>query len=146
MKQMLLATITLLACLAGYSQEKKESMVKPSAAAEGAFKKAYPTATAAKWKKEDNDFEVVFMKEKMEMSAVYTKEGQLKETEEKISTSQLPAAINNYVKQHYKQSIKEAEKVVKGNGEINYEVVVGEMELIFDKDGKFLKQEKEDND
>lgn len=144
-KLFLLSTVTLIGVFA-FSQAKKEQNIKPAAAAEAAFKKAFPTASHVKWKSEDNDYEVVFKKDKTDMSAVYSGDGHLKETEQAINKSELPAAVGAYVKQHYKKDIKAAEKTVTDKGIITYEVEVGEVELIFDKDGKFINEEKEEKD
>jgi hypothetical protein len=141
-KIFLFATVTIIG-ISALCQEKKEHSVKPTAAAQEAFKKGFPSATQAKWMSEDKDYEVVFKKEKMEMSAVYTPEGRLKETEEKISKADLPATVVEYIKQHYNKNIKSAEKATNEVGVVTYEIEVGEVEVIFDQNGKFIKEEKE---
>jgi len=114
------------------------------AAAKAAFQKAYPNATKVKWGKEDADYEVNFTLASKELSAVYDAAGGLKETEEDIKLSELPASVNGYIKQHYKGAvIKEAAKITKAGGEVNYEAEVNKTDVIFDKDGKFLKEEKD---
>jgi hypothetical protein len=146
MKQFIIAAAATLLSAAGFAQEKKDAPVKPPAAAEAAFKKAYPNATGVKWSAEEGDYEVNFKQAKLEMSAVYTAAGALKETEEEISKSALPASITAYVKQHYKGSIKAAAKITDAKGDVTYEVEVGETEVFFTKDGKFLKEEKEEGE
>lgn len=143
MKQFMIAAVFVISSSVGFSQEKKDSPVKPPAAAEAAFKKGFPSASNVKWTSEEGNFEVNFRQAKKEMSAVYTAAGALKETESEIGVSELPAAIAPYVKQHYKGSIKSAEKITDDKGNITYEVEVGEVEVFFDKDGKFIKEEKE---
>jgi len=136
--------VTAMATLSAFSQEKKESKnVQAPAAAEAAFKKTFPTATKAKWEKEGANYEVNFLEGKKEMSAVYGSSGNWIETEEEIATKELPANVDAYVKQHYKSGIKEASKITKANGEINYEAEVNKMDIVFDKDGKFIKEEKD---
>ncbi|MBO9634413.1 MAG: hypothetical protein J7578_14965, partial [Chitinophagaceae bacterium] len=117
MKQYLLAATMLLVTVTGFSQEKKGKSEKPSAAAQAAFHKAFPGATKVKWGKENADFEVNFNQGKKEMSAVYDAAGVLKETEEEIAVNALPAAVTNYIRQHYKgATIKEAAKITRANG------------------------------
>jgi hypothetical protein len=57
--------------------------------------------------------------------------------------SALPAGVDIYVKRQYKSSINEASKKTKANGEINYEAEVNKQALVFDKEGKFIKVEKD---
>lgn len=144
MKRFLVITIASMTMLSCFSQEKTASKnVKAPAADEAAFKKAYPAATKTKWEKEGQDYEVNFVDGKKEMSALYNSSGTCLQTEMEIATSELPADVSAYVKQHYKGSIKEAAKITKANGEINYEAEVNKTDVIFDKDGKFIKEEKD---
>ncbi|AEW00498.1 hypothetical protein A4D02_24520 [Niastella koreensis] len=145
MKKYFLVSGILLIAATGFCQEKKEKKekVEVPSAAEAAFKKSYPTATKTKWGKEGSDFEVNFMDGKKEMSAVYSSSGELKETEVEIEPNELPAGIVTYVKEHYKTEIKEAAKITKANGEINYEAEVNKKDVIFDKNGKFIKEAKD---
>jgi len=123
------------------AQDKKADA---PAAAKAAFQKAFPGATKVKWGKEDADFEVNFSQSGKEMSAVYDAAGTLKETEEEIKVSALPASVTAYVKQHYKgAAIKEAAKITKPGGEINYEAEVNKTDVLFDADGNFLKEAKD---
>ena len=141
MKKYFLVSGILLIAAAAFCQEKKAREI-PSAA-ETAFKKSYPTATKTKWSKEGSDFEVNFMDKKKEMAAVYSSSGELKETEVEIEPTELPAGVAAYVKEHYKTGIKEAAKITKANGEINYEAEVNKKDVIFDKNGKFIKESKD---
>jgi hypothetical protein len=114
------------------------------AAAKQAFVKAFPGASKVKWEKEGKEYEVNFMQAGKEMSAVYNEKGTLSETEEEIKPAVLPASIISYVKEHYKgATVKEAAKITKPNGDIMYEAVVNKTDLIFDANGKFIKEEKD---
>jgi hypothetical protein len=127
-----------------FAQDKKEKSDKPTTAAEAAFVKTFPGATKVKWEKEAGDYEVSFKSGKKEMSAVFTPAGALKESEEEIEATLFPAAATAYIKEHYKGAkIKETAKITKSNGEVNYEAEVNDTDLIFDKDGKFIKAETE---
>ena len=109
-----------------------------------AFEKAFPHATKVKWSKEKEDYEVNFSFNAKEMSAVYSNNGILKETEESIKVAALPASVTDYIKQHYTNvHIKEAARITKPTGEINYEAEVNKTDLIFDATGKFIRQQKD---
>ncbi len=141
MKKYLLIFTAFIIAESSFSQESKSGTPE---AAKASFQKKFPNATKAKWEKENQDFEVNFYQNGKEMSAVFNASGELKETEEEIKVSDLPATIASYVKEHYKdQKIKEAAKITKANGEINYEAEVNKVDVIFDKTGKFLKEEKD---
>jgi len=54
----------------------------------------------------------------------------------------LPANTIAYVKEHYKVKITEAGKVTDAKGNTSYEAEVKGKDVIFDKDGNFVKAEK----
>jgi autotransporter translocation and assembly factor TamB len=140
MKKHLLLLAAILLATGAYAQKN----IAAPAAAKAAFQKAYPTATRVKWGKEDADYEVNFTLASKEMSAVYDAAGALKETEEDIQLSELPAGITGYIKQHYQgAAIKEAARITKAGGEVNYEAEVNKTDVLFDKHGKFLKEVKD---
>lgn len=115
------------------------------AAVKSAFAKSYAGATKVKWELEDGQYEVVFMQNKLEMSVVYKADGSVVETETQIAVSELPAAAQKYASA--KGRIKEASKIVSAD-RVQYEAEVGNKDLIFDANGKFVKEkvEKDDKD
>lgn len=134
----------LTSAVVAQKEEKEEKSVNPPVAAKTAFTKAFPGSSNEKWEKEGKNYEVNFKQNGNEMSAVMSKQGVLQETELAINISELPAAVADYVKQHYKEaSIKKADKITKATGEVNFEAQVNKKALIFDKDGKFVKVEKD---
>lgn len=139
--------LTVVACLlaAGVSaQDKKQKGITVPPAAMIAFQKAYPHAAKVEWEKEDADYEVNFTAGSKVMSAVYDASGTLKETEENILVNELPSGIVTYMKLHYKgAAIKQAAKITKANGEVNCEAEVNKTDVIFSRDGRFLKEEKD---
>jgi len=139
----LLAILTVLA-FTGFAQKEKNTAAP--AAAKAAFEKAFPGSTKIKWGKEKADYEVNFSLQGKEMSAVYDGKGILKETEEDIKIQALPAVTVDYIKQHYKgAAIKEAAKITKPDGTINFEAEVNKKDLIFKADGTFIKEEKDED-
>lgn len=119
------------------AQNVKESEV-PSAVT-AAFNKKYPD-TNPKWEKEKDTFKVNFRKDGKTMSAVIDKAGEIIKTETDIAVNELPGNALSYLKVHYEDAKeKEAVKIVKANNEVNYEGEVKGKDVIFDKNGKFIK-------
>lgn len=113
------------------------------AAVQEAFKKDFPGVNVKKWDKEDGNFEANFSKDGKPMSATFDAKGEWMETETDIAISELPAAVASYVKEHYKSaSIKEAAKLKTPKGEM-FEAEVKGKDLLFDMNGKFLKEEND---
>ena len=141
MKRLFIKVIVVGIC--GFSasgQKLKESQMP--AAARAAFQRHYPN-TKANWDKEDANYEVNFKKDGKGMS-VLIQDGTIVETETMISLNELPALAFDYMNQHYKGiKLKDAARIVKANGEVNYEAEIVHKDIVFDGNGKFLKEEKE---
>lgn len=116
-------------------------------AAKAAFAKAYPNATKIKWEKEDGNFEVTFVINGNEISAIYTAKGVLQEVEQEMKASELPAAVTTYMKDHYKgMKVTSGAKITKSDGGVNYEAAVKGKDVIFDANGKFIKETKQEKE
>jgi uncharacterized membrane protein YkoI len=140
MKHHALVTVTtfMFLALAAYGQKVNED--KLPAETKEAFKQKYP-GTLGKWEKENGNYEVNFKKDGKTMSAVIDSKGAFLETETGISVTELPAGIESYIKSHYKgAAIKEAARIVKANGETVYEADVNKKDVLFDANGKFIKE------
>lgn len=139
MKKLIFACALLFA-ITLHAQDKS----KTPDAAKAAFAKAFPNVTNVKWDKEDGDYEVDFVQGGKKMSALYDVKGTLKETEQAIAATELPAAIMLYFNEHYKNvKIKETVKIIKASKEINYEIGIKGKDLLFDANGKFIKEAKD---
>lgn len=132
-----IAAIGLSTCAQKIDASKVPAPVK------AAFTKDYPNISP-KWEKENGKFEAGFKQHGSVMSILYEANGTMVESEIDIKVSDLPASVLAYVKEHYKgKTIKEGAKITKADGTINYEAEVGGKDVIFDANGKFLKEEKE---
>ncbi len=132
----LATSISLIACA------QKLDASKVPAAVKGAFTKQYPGVTA-KWEKEDGKYEAGFKQGGNTMSATFEAGGAFTESEMDIKVAGLPAEASSYIKEHYKgKSIKEAAKITLANGAVNYEAEVDGKDVMFDANGKFLKEIK----
>ncbi|MES1160290.1 MAG: PepSY-like domain-containing protein, partial [Bacteroidota bacterium] len=128
---LVMAFFTVGPVFTGTAQKLDPSRVP--AAVKAAFAKKYPDVDRVKWEKEGNAFEAGFKDNDHVMSALFAADGALTESELTIPASSLPAPVLEYVKAHYKGiAIKEAAKITKATGEINYEAEVKGMDLIFD--------------
>ncbi|MBI3719369.1 MAG: PepSY-like domain-containing protein [Sphingobacteriales bacterium] len=124
-------------------QAQKINDAKVPAVIKLSFAKQYPGSTA-KWEKEDGRYEANFKSNGNNMSALFDVNGMLLESEIDIKKSDLPTVIISYIKEHYKGSvIKEAAKITKADGTVNYEAEVNHKDLIFDVNGKFIKEHKD---
>ncbi|RTL58393.1 MAG: hypothetical protein EKK37_08635 [Sphingobacteriales bacterium] len=124
-------------------QAQKVNDAKVPASIKLSFAKQYPGSTA-KWEKENGKYEANFKVNGNNTSATYDVNGMLIESETDIKISDLPAVITSYIKEHYKGSvIKEAAKITKADGTVNYEAEVNHKDLIFDVNGKFIKEQKD---
>jgi hypothetical protein len=150
MKQYVLMTILALGISSvslAQTEEKEGKASKnatPPAAAKAALSKAFPGSTHVKWEKEGSEFEASFDHGGKKMSAVVDAQGNLKESEMELKVSELPSAVLQYIKDHYNgATIKEAAKITKANGEVNYEAEVKGTDVIFDVSGKFIREVKD---
>jgi len=136
MKTLLIAFATM-AGVSCFAQKDIPSPVKE------AFAKNFPGVTAKKWDKEDGNYEANFTKDGKSMSATFAAKGEWLETETDIEISELPASVTAYVKEHYKgAAIKEAAKLTTPKGNM-YEAEVKGKDLLFDMNGKFIKEEED---
>lgn len=138
MKKILLA-VTVFIVVAVIAQKSDAPI-----AAKTAFAKAYPNASKVKWEKEDGNYEVSFDDKGNEMSVIYNTKGVLQESEYELKVSELPAAVASYMKEHYKGiTVKGAAKITKSDGSINYEAAIKGKDVLFDANGRFIKEAKD---
>ena len=131
-----ISSIVFSACAQKLDASKVPAVVRSS------FQKAYP-GVSAKWEKEDGNYEVNFKQNGNDASVIITPGGVITETETDIKATDLPAAAQAYLKENYKgKNIKESSKLTKAGGAVNYEAQVGNVDVIFDANGKFIKKEK----
>ena len=141
-------TITALLIAAAVSASAQKAGIEVPAAAKAAFEKAHPNAQHVKWSLEDQDFEAEFDQDGQEMSVVVDAAGAIKETELELKVNLLPNPIHEYVMNKYPgKKIKEGAKITLADGTVKYEAEVGgeEGDLLFDSQGHFIGQEKDED-
>lgn len=115
------------------------AQVKVPAAVKSSFEKEYPS-TKVKWEKEGANYEAGFDQKGHEMSVIYTPTGVATEKEVEIAVTELPKAVRDYASQNYKGAkIKEAAKITKANGEVQYEAEINKKDVLFTAEGKLVK-------
>lgn len=118
-----------------------------------AFAQKFATSSHVKWSKEnDSEWEAEFKMDKKDYSVNFSTSGEWMETEYKISTDELPAAVKATIQKEFDgYKIEESELSETADGKM-YEVELEkgdiEMEAIIDANGKLIKKEtiKEDKD
>ena len=130
----LLLVVGVVITMSCWSQTNVPSAVQSS------FTKLFPGITVKKWDKEGSSYEANFSKDAKTMSATFDADGTWKETETDIRVAELPAPVLSYIKSNYEAGIKEAAIIETPKGKM-YEAEVKGKDLLFDMDGKFLKQE-----
>jgi hypothetical protein len=142
-KSLIIAIVFFCRLNAGAQSVSAEKVPAPVTQA---FAKAHP-GVHPKWEFEDGNYEAGFTQGGKVMSCVLDNKGTILETETDMKASDLPASIQEYVRTHYKgKKIAEASKIIAASGEVNYEARVAGKDLIFDANGKYLKEIKEAND
>ena len=139
----LLMMVTLGSAVAISACGQKLDASKVPAAVKASFVKKYP-GLITKWEKEDGKYEASFTQNGNTMSAMFEPNGTFTESETEIKVTELPASISAYVKEHYKgKTIKEGAKITRADGSVNYEAEVAGKDVMFDANGKFLKEVKD---
>lgn len=151
---LVLLILSLQACRSEeYERKVTEKEVPPPVLQ--AFAKAYPNAEVRGYAEEQEGskkiYEIAFTHEGKSIDVAYASNGELVEVEETIEAANLPQAVHDAIIHKYKAAeIKVAEKVTKGE-RMAYEVkvdvkengILKRYELVFDPEGKLLKQESE---
>ena len=108
-----------------------------------ALAKKYPSATKVSWEKEKGNYEANWGGKSSEDTSVqFTPAGDFVEEVNAIVVSQLPPAVSDYIKAHYNDAkIKEAGRVTDAKGTKMFEAEIKGKDLIFDENGKFIKQD-----
>jgi len=146
-KNSLLLVFAILFFELSHAQTLKPSNVPAPVLA--SMKKYLPMALLVAWEKEDSDYEAnFFVKDSTgslrTASALFNATGTLLEIEMIISKAELPSGVLEYVNSNYgNPKIKEVSQVSKLTGPKTYEIEIKGKELIFDSEGKFIKEEKD---
>ena len=104
------------------------------------FVKSHPKVTTVEWAKAGDNFKANYVVDSTDRSVTYNVKGKLIETEKQISVASLPTLAIKYVNENYKDAyIKRSSQITNANGKVTYSVVIKEVVLMFDSNGKYLK-------
>jgi hypothetical protein len=141
MKKTAASMVVMLFATLTFAQKIKEQNVPDNVKA--TLHKNYPTAKKVKWDKEGENYEASFDLNKTDNSVLMDVQGNIIESEVEIELAQLPKGVLDYVKTHYAgKQVKEGAKITDAKGTVTYEVEIKGMDLIFDSNGKFIKELK----
>ncbi|MFI5156402.1 MAG: PepSY-like domain-containing protein [Chitinophagales bacterium] len=139
-----LTFLSILFAAANILHAQKMDPSKVPGAVRNSFSNKYPGIEKISWEKENGQYEASYTKDGQSLSAMFKSDGTFTESEIDIKVDELPAPALNYMKEHYKGlEIKEASKITKASGEINYEAAINGKDAIFDANGKFIKEVKD---
>jgi hypothetical protein len=142
MKKKLLFTVAFSVAVISVNAQDIKTKDVP-AVVKLACEKKYPEATKVSWEKEKGNYEANWGGKSGEDNSVqFTPSGTFVEIVKAIAISDLPKTVAPYVKAHYKGAkIREAGRVTDASGKIMYEAEIKGGDLIFDKNGNFLKKD-----
>ena len=139
----LVVTILIASAIPVVAPAQQLSESKVPAVVKEAFEKRYHVPKVS-WEKEGVNYEANFRVNGKSMSSIIDKNGTILETETNIAPGDLPKAAQSYLKEHYAGTkVKSAAKVLNIKGEVNYEAEANGKDVVFDENGKFLKEEKD---
>ncbi|MEO7119470.1 MAG: PepSY-like domain-containing protein [Ginsengibacter sp.] len=149
MKKILSFAVILFALInISFAQQNEggHERINVPAAVKDANMKKYPESKTfhITWEKENGNYEANWGGKDGEANSVqYTPTGNFIEIVKAIPVSELPQNVITYVNQHYKGTkITEAGKVTDAKGNTSYEAEIKGKDVIFDKEGNFVKAEK----
>ena len=142
---MIKTTILLVAMFGvSFANAQKVSDKEVPTVVKSALQKSYPNAKEIKWEKEKANYEAEFEVNETDYSLLMDVSGNILETEIEIKVDALPANAKDYISKNYAgQKIKETAKITDSKGVVTYEAEVKGKDLIFDKNGNFIKEVKE---
>ncbi len=116
------------------------------------FQVEFPNATNINWQEQaDMEWEVDFKEKGKEKEALFTREGELSETEVEITIDEVPQNIKDYTSQNYgSYEIDDVASITYADGRVNYELELEihgndeDLELLFDSNGNFIRAQDED--
>lgn len=138
MKKIFAIGLVCLSIMAVNAQKLNEAVVP--VIIKNAFVKMYPDIKNAEWNMESSLYKARFAEKNYKGSVMFDKNGKWTEREVVVPEKSLPASIETYMQTNYKNmKIKEAAKVTKASGEIQYKVTIGGKQILFTKEGDFIK-------
>jgi hypothetical protein len=144
MKKILFILIAVQALTLSLLAQSKLNESSIPEAVKSKFKSLYPGSKVEYWSKEENNYVAEFDYQKKENVVFIAPDGKLIKSEARIHPSEIPGDARAYIAKHYPgKKVTDAVTTKDHQGNQIYEAEVGELDLIFDAKGKFIKSVKE---
>ena len=138
MKQLLTVGLLYFSLIAVKAQKLNDSEVP--VIIKDAFIKMYPGIKEASWNKAGTLYKASFSDGNYKGAVSFTNDGKWTERETVVPVKSLPVSIEDYIEANYKNiKITDAAKITKASGEVQYKVAVGNKQILFTKEGNFIK-------
>jgi len=138
---MLIAVQALSLSLLAQSKLNESSVPEPVKAK---FKSLYSGSKVEWWAKEEGNYVAEFDYQKKEMVVFITPDGKVIKSEARIQPSEIPGDAQAYITKHYPgKKVTDAVTTKDHQGNQIYEAEVGDLDLIFDAKGQFIRSVKE---
>jgi hypothetical protein len=139
MKKLILMLAIAGFITASYAQNLMPGEVPP--AVSKSFTKTHANAESVEWSKIGEKYQASYMADAKQVSVLYDASGKLKETEKEITLSKLPTPVLKYVNDNYPgEVVKKPSMITSSNGKTSYCLIIKQMDLAFDSNGKFISQ------
>lgn len=107
------------------------------------FTKMFPGVNEAKWDREKEFFEASYTYGQHKGSVVFDSTGKWIERKISIAIQGLPEKALACMRKHFKgQTLKEASKITKASGEVQFEAEIKGKEVFFTREGVFIRMDK----
>lgn len=138
MKQLFAVGFICFSIMAANAQKLNEADVP--VIIKDAFAKMYPDIKKALWNMEGKLYRARFAESNYKGTVLFANDGKWTERETAIPAKYLPVSIKTYMGTNYKnRKITEASKITRASGEMLHKVAIGSKQMLFTKDGDFIK-------
>ena len=135
MKKAIILVVGLVSFVS-LAEAQKLPLSKVPVAVKNKFSGQHPEVKDVNWEKEKSAYEAVFKLNGRKMSENYAASGNLLESEKGLAITELPKSVLDFLAIHHKGlKVKEAAKITKANGQIQYEAEIGGKDFLFDEKG-----------
>ncbi len=143
MKKLLILMVAVMMSSLTFAQRVQEQDVP--VIVRTTIKEKFPQTNAQNttWEKDKEHYRAVYRDRDNDQYVKIRSNGRIMEIKEKVNEDVLPANMRNYVENNYSgHRIKEVHKTTDENGNVTYHTEVKGKNLIFDRNGNYLREEK----
>ena len=109
------------------------------------FKEKYPNVTVVKWIEAPNGYKVSFIdKDNMQNVVIFSADGKIVRREMEVTKDYPKPIVDYYTKTYPDEKERDIWLVTDANGNKTYYVKQSDKIIYFDKEGKFVREEKDE--